>query len=166
MKSKTVLSSIFVITILTLLVVGTNPATAQTDAAFPVISTANTEVRIAFEEVKNAENAGVKVTDLVTQLNVATDLLAKAENAYRTGESNTAERRATLAISIAQQVATQAKTALEPARIAQQNALITSIVVFIVASILLVIGLFLAWRFFSRRYAGSLLGAKTEVVNH
>lgn len=128
------------------------------------LQVANDAVEQAFEAILDAETAGANVTILLSDLNDATDLLVRAQNAYQTGDTDTSTIHADAAISIAQQIETSALTAKEDALATGQLALLSTVVITIVASIVFVFLLFFFWRLFRRRYINSLLDAKPEVI--
>ena len=78
--------------LLTLLVIGlfitVQPAFCQSYDPTPSFQTANNSVNLAFNLVLKAEKAGANVKALLTQLNVAANLIAQAENAYRSGDTS------------------------------------------------------------------------------
>ncbi len=117
----------------------------------------------AFNAVLAAEHAGANVTSLLNQLNGAEDLLAQAENVYRTGDDNTAANKADAVLLIAQQVTTAAQTAKETAPTLAQTFFWSTITVIYAIEFVLV--LFLVWCQFKRRYINSLSETKPEVTS-
>ena len=108
---------------------------------------------------------GANVTVLLKQLNDASGLLAQAENAYRTGDNDTAVNDASAVLPIAQQVIKQAQTAKETALASGKNAFWSMITSTIIVAAVFVVALFLVWRLLRRNYIKSLLQAKPEVTN-
>ena len=102
---------------------------------------------------------------MLKQLNDASSLLAQAENAYRTGDNNTAVNDASDVLSIAQQVTTQAQTAKETALSSGKKAFWSMITITLIAAVVFVAALFLVWRLLKRNYIKGLLEAKPEVAN-
>lgn len=165
MISRCKLSSVSILAILTLSICVLNfyPAVAQADQTASKLQVANSAVEQSFNAVLNAEKAGANVTSLLDQYNGAADLLAQAENAYRTGDNNTAVNDADAALSIAQQVTTAAQPAQESASTSAQTAFWTTVAFTVEAAIVFVLVLFLVWCRFKRSYINSLSEAKPEV---
>jgi len=136
---------------------------AQVDQASSKLQTANAAVDQAFNAVFDAEKAGANVSSLLTQLNVAADDVAQAENAYQTGDSNTAAVQADSALPIAQQVITEAQDAKQNASISQQNTFWSTIALTVIGVIVFVLALFLGWRWVKRSYISILSEAKPTV---
>ena len=139
---------------------------AQTDQAESKLQAANTAVGQAFNVVLDAEKAGANVTGLLSQLNVAEGDLAKAENSYRTGDSNTAAAQADNVLPIAQEVTTAAQNAKQTAIVNGQNTFWYTIAFTVIGAFVFVLALFLVWRRFKRRYINNLSQAKPEVNSH
>jgi hypothetical protein len=136
---------------------------AQTDQTASKLQAANNDIAQAFNAVLEAEKAGANVTDLLAQLNTAEDILAQAENSYRTGDSNTAAAQADTVRPITQEVTTAAQNAKQTAIISGQNAFWGIIAFTVIDIFLFVLILFLFWVWFKRRYFNNLLEAKSEV---
>ena len=136
---------------------------AQIDQTTSKIAAANTAIDGAFNAVLDAEKAGANVTSLLTQLNVAESDLAQAENAYRTGDSNTAAAQADSVLPIAQEVTTAAQNAKQTALVSGQNAFWSTIAFTVIGVFVFVLVLFLVWRWFKRSYIKSLSEAKPEM---
>lgn len=95
---------------------------------------ANAAVNQAFNAVLAAEKAGANVTDLLSQLNVATNLLAQAENANRTGDSNTVITNVDNVLSVTQQIMASSLDAKQQATVASQNSFGTTIIFTVVSA--------------------------------
>lgn len=126
---------------------------------------ANTAVNGAFNAVLQAEKAGANVTGLLSQLNVAEDDLAQAENSYRTGDSATASVQANNALPIAQEVTSEAQTAKQKALVSSQNTFWSTIAFTVIGAFVFVLALFLVWRLLRRRYIKGLSDSKLEVLS-
>ena len=161
------LSSITLLCILmfSLCFLGVQQATAQTDQTTQELQAANTAVNQTFNAVLDAEKAGSNVTDLLAQINILQDILAQAENAYRSGDTNTATTKAQSVLPIAQQITLDAQNAQQNAIISSQNAFWTTIALTIIGIIVFVLVLFLIWRLVKQKYIKGLSEAKPEVVN-
>ena len=158
---KTVSSLIALIILLAIIICST--AQAQANDTTSKLQLANTAVEQAFNEVLSAEKAGANVTSLLNQLNVASGLLAQAENAYRTGNSSTAANSAEAVLPIAQQVATAAENAKEKATAsAAQTSVLLTIVFTVSGAVAFILLLFIAWRWLKRKYIKTF--SKTKPV--
>ncbi|MCW4024994.1 MAG: hypothetical protein NWF01_08170 [Candidatus Bathyarchaeota archaeon] len=138
---------------------------AQNDSAAK-LQAANDATEQAFTAVLSAEKAGANVTELIAKLNNAITFLAHAENANRFGDVNSVISNADSAISISQQVTAQAKTAEESVTSQSMNAFWLSVGSVMGGSVLFILGLFLVWRLFERRYLRSLLDTQPEVTGN
>jgi hypothetical protein len=125
---------------------------AQTDQTASKLQAANTAVEQAFNAVLDAEKVGANVTSLLARLNTAADILAQAENSYRTGDSNTAAAQAYSVLPIAQEVTIAAQDAKQTALVSGPNAFWFPIVFTEIGVIVFVLALFLVWRRFKRSY--------------
>jgi hypothetical protein len=114
----------------------------------------------------DAEKAGANVTDLMFRLNYAMGILAQAENAYRIGDTISAQTKADSVLPIAQQVTLNAQEAKQTAAIYSQNAFSNSILLSMVGVVVFVLGLFFVWLLFKQKYIKGLSESKPEVVNH
>jgi CHASE3 domain sensor protein len=141
-------------------------ATAQTDQATSKLQAANTAVNQAFNAVLDAEKAGANVTGLLAQLNNAGDILAQAENSYRSGDPNTAATQADSVLPIAQEITVAAQNAKQTALVSGQNSFWTTIALTVIGAVVFGLALFLVWRWFKRRYIKNLSDAKPELVNN
>jgi hypothetical protein len=141
------------------------PVFAQSGQAGSSLQAASTAVQQAFNAVLKAEKAGANVTELMVQLNNATNILAQAENSYRTGDSSTAAIQADSVLPIAQQVTASAQDAKQTALVNGQNAFWSTIVFTLIGGFVFVLILFLVWRWVKRNYVKDLYNAKPEVDN-
>jgi CHASE3 domain sensor protein len=139
---------------------------AQTDQTASKLQAANTAVEHAFNAVLDAEKAGVNVTGLLVQLNVAAGDLAQAENSYQAGGSNTAAVQADSVLPIAQEVTNYARDAKQAALVSGQYAFWLTIAFSVIGAFVLVLVLFLVWRRFKRGYMEKLPGLKPEVAEN
>ncbi len=156
--------------LLTLLVIGlfitVQPAFCQSYDPTPSFQTANNSVNLAFDLVLKAEKAGANVKALLTQLNVAANLIAQAENSYRSGDTSIIDSNTDQAVAIARQVTAQATTLEKSATEAQQNARLTSVLLAVLGSVIFILSLILIWGFFKSHYLNRVLESKPEVVDN
>jgi hypothetical protein len=96
---------------------------------------------------------------LLSQLNYAQDVLARAENSYRAGI------QADSIVPIARKVTSDAQSDKLTATVNQQNGFYFSIAFTVLGSVIFVLVLFMVWLFFKRRYIKSLTEAKPELVH-
>ncbi len=142
------------------------PVFCQSYDPTPSFQTANDSINIAFDTVLKAEKAGANIKGLLAQLNVAANLLANAENSYRSGDTSTIESNTDQAVAIARQVTAQATTLGKSATEAQQTAILTSILIAVLGSVIFVLALILVWQVFKKRYIKKVLESKPEVVDN
>ncbi len=103
---------------------------------------------------------------MLEQLNVATGLLAQADNSYRTGDASSAANFADQAVPIAQQVKAQATIVKNSAVSSKQNDLVFTIVFVVIGSEVFILGLLFVWRRVKKRYVNEMLESKPEVANN
>ena len=139
---------------------------AQTDQTASNLQAANSVLEQAFNTVLDAEKAGANVTSLLTQLSDVADILAKAENSYRTGDFNKAAVQADSVIPIAHEVTISVQDVHKTALVSAQNAFWFTIAFTVIGSFVFVLVLSLVWRRFKRGYLKQLLDLKPEVVEN
>ena len=140
------------------------PVKASNESAS--IEAANSSINQAFTNVLAAEKAGGNVTQLLTDLNSAGQLLAAAENAYRSENLTNVTSYSENATSIANQVNSGALSLLNASSNRSQNNFWLTLVFSIDGSFVLVVVLLLVWRRFKRNYLKNLLGLKPRVVKN
>lgn len=139
---------------------------AQLDSPLLAIFDAQSKIENCFKAVQRAELAGANITDLLTQLNEACDLVAQAENAYRLGDVNLSLIKAGAAVPIAEKVSSEAKIAESGALINSNSRFWFAVAFLFVGLVVYVSVLFFVWRRFKRNYVKKLLGLKPEVVEN
>ena len=139
---------------------------AQEETGLEDIIRAQNALMGCFDATKAAEAAGADVTNLLTRLNKACDLLAQAENAFRSGDFNLASSKAKAAVPIAEKVSSDARNLESVALVNAKNTFwltttfsITSLAVFIFI-------LFFVWRRFKRNYIKNLSSKKPELTEN
>ncbi len=137
---------------------------AQTDAIQVNLQTANNRLNQAFSDVVEAEKAGANVTSLLVQLNGAADLLAQAENTYRSGDITDVQAKVDSVVATAGQVSSLAQTAQTDAKASGQTGLVLTVAFSAVGSIVLVFVLFWVWRILKGSYIKRIGDMKPEVV--
>ncbi len=136
-------------------------ASSETDS----IQAANNSINQAYTSILLAEKSGANVTQLLTSLNVAAELLAQADNAYLAGNLNSVNSNAENARLIANQVSGEAITMRSASLTNSQNQLLFTLMFSVTTSLIFVIFLLLVWRRFKRGYTKRLLSMKPEVVD-
>ena len=137
---------------------------AQIDQATVNLQAANYEVEKAFNSVLDAEDAGANITSLLNQVNRADELLAQAENAYRTGDNTEALNSADSALLIAQQVTSTALSLKASASSSLQTTFLYAVLSTVIAAQIFVLALSFVWVRFKRRYIKKLTNSKPKVV--
>jgi preprotein translocase subunit SecF len=156
---------LFVILILSICFLGLNTAIAQTNQADSKLQAATNSVNQAFNAVLDAEKAGANVTDLLSQLNNADNLLAEAENSYRAGDTNATIAKANSVLPITQEVTNNAQVLKQSATVNAQNSFWLTIVSSVVVAVVFILVLFFIWRWFKKNYMKRLSEAKPEVTD-
>ena len=130
------------------------------------IETADLSINQAFISVLAAEKAGGNVTQLLTALNIAGELLAEAENAYRSGNPANVTSKAENARQIADQVNSDALTLRDVSLVESQNNFWLTLTFSVVGAVVFGIALLLVWRRFKRGCMKKMLAMKPEVVEN
>jgi hypothetical protein len=120
------------------------------------ISAANTSLNQAFSNVLAAQQEGANVTELLDRLNTAGAFLAQANNSYSAGNLSDVVANANSALSIAKQVNTDALLLKNESTAHSQNSAYLTVAFSISASVVLLVVLSLAWRYFKRSYMKKL----------
>jgi uncharacterized membrane protein len=102
----------------------------------------------------------------LTQLSDVADILAQAENSYRTGDFNKAAVQADSVIPIAHEVTISAQDVHKTALVSTQNTFWFTIAFTVIGSSVFVLILSLVWRRFKRGYLKQLLDLTPEVVEN
>lgn len=129
-----------------------------------VLEYAETKVASAFKALRVAESNGADIASLVARLNDAILLLDEAKISYLEGGFDDVKRRASESTMISSSVEAEAKSLVEQARQQAEEGFRTLSMYTFLASVLMLLGLFGAWRLFKARYRGRILEAKPEVV--
>ena len=128
------------------------------------ISGAESAVGQAYVAVSEAEGAGANVSGLVAKLNEAGELLARANTAFRAGDSANADSLVGQCLVSVDGIVVDAKALKGQAESAGQSRLFLTVALSSVGlSVLFVVSLF-AWRFLKWRYIKRVLGMKPEEV--
>jgi uncharacterized membrane protein YccC len=130
------------------------------------IITAQNALTASFDAISVAEAAGANVTNLLAQLNQASDLLAQAENAFRSGDLNLASRKANAVVPIAEKVSYAAKNLESAAMVNATETFLLTLAFSITGIGVFVFILLFIWRRFKRAHMMKVLGMKPEVVEN
>ena len=156
--------TLLVLLMLSLFFLSIAPVDAQTTPTESKLEAAKAAVELAFGAVLDAEEAGANVTDLMFRLNYITELLAKAENSYRTGNTNQAFAQASNVLPNAQQITNDAKEAKQTTAINSENAFLSTITLAVIGVFMFILVLSLIWQWFKQYYIERISKAKPEVV--
>ena len=138
---------------------------AQSDLTISKLQAAENAVELAFNVVLDAEKEGVNVTVLIGRLNVATDLLVRAEMAFRVGDVSGALEKAAGVFAIATEVETDAVSAMGFEYFFERyNAGWSIAIISIVAGFTFVLLMLIIWRWFKQNYIKGLRDSKPEVI--
>lgn len=138
-------------------------ASSQVVAA-SAVSQAEQALASAYEAVLEAEQAGANVSGLLTRLNGAGELLARAHVSYRLGDFDGAASLANLCMDVGEAVKMEAyglrDLAVEDGLQRFRWTMIGSIL-----GVAIIVGAsFLGWRVFKLRYCRRVLGMRPEVA--
>lgn len=137
---------------------------AQTDQTASKLQAAKSAIRQAFNAVLDAEKAGGNVTELVSRLNSAGQLLAEAENVQRRGGTANVALNAESARQIADHVNDDSIKLLNIRFVESQNNFWLTITFSIFGTVAFVLVLWIVWKRFKWRFINKLLGMKPEVI--
>jgi CHASE3 domain sensor protein len=143
-----------------------NHVFAQTDQTGSKLQTANSAVAQAFNAILDAEKAGGNVTQLLVKLNIAGEYLAKAQNAYNSGNTTNVATLVENARQITDQVNGDAVKLAEVNLVDSQNDFWLTFTFSFVGAVLFVVSLLFVWRRFRRSFMKKLLGMKPEVAEN
>jgi uncharacterized protein (UPF0333 family) len=130
------------------------------------IEAADSAINQAFTNVSAAQEAGGNVTQLLARLDSAGELLAEADNGYRSGNLTNVASEAGNARSIADQVNSDAVSLLKASVSRSQNNLILTLFFSMDGAVIFAVVLLVIWRRFKRGYMKKLLRSKPEVVKN
>jgi ATP-dependent Zn protease len=154
------------IVVIVIVIIGFQIASVKASNEIDRIEAANLSINHAFANVLVAESAGGNISDLLTKLNGAGELLTEAKNDYQSGNLVDVNAKADNATIIANQVNTDAVNLTINSKNYSENKLVLTIIFSIVAIILFLAALRLFWRRAKRGYYKKLFGSKPEVVNN
>lgn len=140
----------------------TTPASSTEDIAVSAINRAEEVIALAYQSVLEAEKAGANVSGLLTQLNVAGQLLAEARTSYRLEDFDRAVRSANLCYENGEKVRFDAQRLKDLATKDGRQLFWWTTVGSIVGVGAVIFGGFLGWQLFKRRYFQRM---GTEVVS-
>jgi hypothetical protein len=138
---------------------------AQTDQTAK-LQAANSAIGQAFNTVLDAEKAGANVTQLLGKLNTAGEILAEAQNAYKSGNTANITSNVENARQIAEQVNSDALNLQNVSIVESQNSFLLTMTFSIVGTVVFVVSLLFVWRRFKRFFVQKLFGMKPGVVGN
>ena len=128
------------------------------------ISDAENALKNALGTVWKVERLNVNVSGLVNDLNVAGGFLDEAEVAYKSGDLDTALKKADQSVATANKVSGDAMSLYDSASVDVQRVFWLTFVFPIEGAVLFIIVLVLVWGWFSRLYVRKMLKMKAEVT--
>ena len=171
-KSESVLNSklkifawFFVFLVFNCLVYAVEPIGAQDIKEPSEFAEAYDTLQKAFVAVLDAEQAGVNVTDFLSDLNIGTDILAQAKQSYNLGNVNEAMSKVEYVLDYAKGIEAKAANQRNLVLIGNESAIYIRIAFSFLAGFSYILVIFLIWKWFKRRYYKSLLNSKPEVIN-
>jgi hypothetical protein len=119
----------------------------------------------AYDAVLEAEEAGANVSGLLDKLNVGSEYLAEASVYVRLGDSESAARLAGLCVEAVDDVEGEAVLLRDEAVKFERADFLARVVGSAVGVVIVVVGGFVLWTVFRRRYLEKVLGSRPEVVS-
>ena len=139
---------------------------AQTDQTTSILQTANNSLGQAFNSVLDAEKAGGNVTQLLAKLNSAGNILADAQNALNSGNSENITSNVENVLQMANQINEDALNLRNVSLVESQNSLWLTLIFSFVGAGVFSLSLLFVWRRFKRVFIKKLLETKPEVVDN
>jgi predicted Zn-dependent peptidase len=125
---------------------------ASEDEVSSVLSEAEDGLASTFEAVKEAEANEAEISGFSGLLKDATQLLAQAQNSFRVGDFDKAEKFANLALEIVNEVKSEALSLGEIKSDLPTKEMWDTVIGSVIAVFLVVVVGFLSWSFFKRLY--------------
>lgn len=136
---------------------------ATEDEATTAIIEAETNLGLAYQAIRDAEEAGANLSSLFVQLNEAAELLAQANISYRTGDLDDATNLASASTVIANNLKIEAYRARDNALYQRIQSFQLALAESILGITMVIAGGFVSWRLFKRRYYRRVLRLKPEI---
>jgi hypothetical protein len=120
---------------------------------------------LAYNAVLEAEEAGANVTSLLTRLSAAGEFLSEAYVFVHLGNFEGAARLAGFCVEVADDVEVEAILLREEAARIERADVFTKVFGSAVGVVIVVVGGFLLWSLYKRRYLEKVLDSRPEVVS-
>jgi hypothetical protein len=134
-----------------------NPAESQMDETGIKLKEADYTMQQTFVAVLSAERAGANITNILNRLNYVTNTLSKYSNAYHYGGQAVTTDNIDSLISVANNINTDAVSAQLNASLARQAIEFQTLAFSTVGGVILVIFLFISWRWIKRNHLKQIL---------
>ena len=131
-----------------------------------MLQTANNSLGQAFNSVLDAEKAGGNITQLLAKLNIAGTILADAQNALNSGNTENITSNVENVLQMANQINDDAINLRNASLVQSQNSLWLTLVFSVVGAGVFSLSLLFVWRRFKRAFIKKLLESKPEVVEN
>jgi hypothetical protein len=161
LKKRIIISTIIVLFLLTIVLPVVYAQTTEETS----IQNANTAINQAFTNVLEAEKAGGNVTQLLTRLNTAGQLLADAQNIYQSGSLDGVTSKASSAKQMADLVNTEALTLKDASLTLTRNSFWFIVTFSVGGAIIFALFILLMWQRFRRSFIKKMMSMKPEVAN-
>jgi len=156
------LFTLCVILVLVSTIAGTSSSNCA-DAAALAIARAEDNVSSAYQAVRDAEGAGANISGLLTKLNEAGKLLAKANISCRAGNFENATLFADASTEIANSIKIEAYRTRDLALYQELLRFQYTLTASILSIVAILFISFTTWRFFKRYYCKRILKLKPEM---
>jgi len=141
-------------------------AQSDEDTVVSALTGAEETTASAYESVLEAEKEGANVSSLLVQMNVAGQLLAEAQVAYRIGNFGEAVRLAGICLEISERVRNEADDLRIRAYESRVMGFWLTVSGSLVGAFSVGFGGFWGWRVFKRHYYRRVLRMRPEVSSH
>lgn len=146
------------------LVIPSQVVNSQSTAEETSIQNANAAINQAFNSVLEAERSGGNVTQLLTRLNSAAEILADAQNSYQTGNTTGVSSKAVYAKRVADLVNTDAIALKDASSTLTSNSFWFIFTFSMGGAIVFGFLMLIVWQRFRRAYIKKMKSMKPDVV--
>jgi len=136
------------------------------DSAASAIRQAEADVALAYEAILEAKGTGANVSDLLLELNKATEILARAHNSYRLTEFDRAAHEANFSSQIGIELRAKASGLKDMATDAAAQYFKLTVILAVLGVTVISAASWLSWHFFKRRYLRKTSETELEAVTN
>jgi hypothetical protein len=138
-------------------------ALTDEDQAASTIDDSEEAIASTYRAVLDVESAGANVSSLLSTLNIAAELLAKANMSYKTGDFYNATLFANMSLQMVNEVKIEAYETRDLTLYENSQRFIFSLAESTIGVCLVIFFSFVSWRFFKQRYLHHIQKLRPEV---